>query len=383
LSFFDDGEETARTPSSRTPRSRPVTARSQTGAPRRPRPRRPARTGRPSGYDQHAVMVRRRIFFGVALVLVIVIVLVINSCVKSEEVQSLKEYNHHVGEIAQEFDSAVATPFFTALAGAGGKEALDVQEQVNQLLVEAQKLQSRAKALSVPSQMEAAQRDLLLAIDLRVEGITKIGGLLPGALGGHSKQLSTKIAGDMETFLASDVIYSQRVAPLIQQTLAAHDVEQATAATRFLPNIGWLEASTVETRLSGASSSSTSGAVQAGHHGSVLKGVSAGGSALEAEPALNHVNTGANPTFTVSVENDGEFNETDVKVNVTVTAAGKQINASHVIDTTEPGKTAKVEIPVSGVALGVASKIEAVVEPVPGETNHEGTKGVYLAIFGQ
>jgi len=52
-----------------------------------------------------------------------------------------------------------------------------------------------------------------------------------------------------------------------------------------------------------------------------------------------------------------------------------------VIDTTEPGKTVNVEISVPGIPLTVASKIEVAVEPVPGETNHEGTKSNYLAIF--
>ncbi len=56
----------------------------------------------------------------------------------------------------------------------------------------------------------------------------------------------------MEIFLASDVIYSQRVAPLIQQALAADGISGlTTASTRFLPNIGWLEASTVAARLTG------------------------------------------------------------------------------------------------------------------------------------
>jgi len=46
------------------------------------------------------------------------------------------------------------------------------------------------------------------------------------------------------------------------------------------------------------------------------------------------------------------------------------------------GSTASVDIPVAGVPLGAASKIEVQIEPVPGETNHEGTKNAYLAIFG-
>ena len=46
--------------------------------------------------DQHTLMVRRRIAAGVGVVLLIVIVLVINSCVKGQKTQALKDYNHEV-----------------------------------------------------------------------------------------------------------------------------------------------------------------------------------------------------------------------------------------------------------------------------------------------
>ena len=386
MSFFDDDEETAARPSSRAPR-RPVGDRPAGASPRQPqpRPRRPQHGGA-SGIDQHTLMVRRRVAFGVAIVVLILIVLLVNGCLKSEKQQSLKTYNREVGAIAQESDAQVSNPLFVALNGAAGKSALDVEQQVDELLKQAQTLATRAKGLSVPGEMASAQGDLLLALDLRVEGMSKLTELLPSALGGQAKQASTKIAGDMEIFLASDVIYSQRVAPLIQQTLAAGGVTGlSTGSTRFLPNLGWLEAATVLARLTGQSSGGTSSqtGIQPGHHGSALKGVSVGTTALEAEPALNHINAGSNPTFSVMVENAGEFPETDVKVEVTVTAEGKKITASHVINTTEPGKAATVEIPIPGVPLGMPAKVEAHVLPVPGETNHEDTLDTFLAIFGE
>ena len=56
----------------------------------------------------------------------------------------------------------------------------------------------------------------------------------------------------MEIFLASDVVYSQRVVPLIQQALAAHGIHGlSTATSRVLPNIGWLEPNTVLARITG------------------------------------------------------------------------------------------------------------------------------------
>jgi len=185
-------------------------------------------------------MVRRRVAAGIAVALLIVIVLIVNGCLKSQKQQALQNYNRDVGQIAQESDAQVSGPFFSTLTNAGSKSALNVEEQIDQLRIEEQSLAARAKGLSVPGDMTAAQRNLLLALDLRVEGLTKIASLVRTALGGHAKQASTPIAGDMEIFLASDVIYSQRVAPLIQQTLAADGVQgQSTTTTRFLPNLGW------------------------------------------------------------------------------------------------------------------------------------------------
>jgi hypothetical protein len=327
-------------------------------------------------------MVRRRVAAGVGVVALIVIVLVVNGCLKSEKQQALRNFNHEVSQLAQESDQQVSNPLFTTLTNATSKSALNVSDQINQLRIQAQNLANRASGISTPGEMSSAQHYLVQVFDFRVEGLTKLASLVPVALGGKNKQAFTTIAGDMEIFLASDVIYSQRVAPLIQQTLAAANIHGLTTApTHFLPNIGWLEPTTVTSRMTGQpSGSAQNGAVTPGNHGSALKGVSVGGTALEVEPALNHIKAAGNPTFTVMVEDSGEFPETNVKVNLTVTAAGKQLKASHVIEKTEPEKTVNVAIPVTGVPSG-AGKIEVNIAGVPGENDLENNKSSYLAIF--
>ncbi|MGA2320324.1 MAG: hypothetical protein ABSG95_06230 [Solirubrobacteraceae bacterium] len=329
-------------------------------------------------------MVRRLVAAGVAVVLVIVIALAVNSCRKSEKEQALRDYNRSVSGLASESDSQVSKPLFTTLAGAGGKPALNVEEQIDQQRIQAQNIAARAKSLSVPGEMAAAQRNLLLALDLRVEGMTKITALVPTALGGQGTQAGARIAGDMEIFLASDVIYSQRVVPLIAEALAASGIRgTSTTLTRFLPNLGWLEATTALARITGHVAASSQNGLAPGTHGDALVGVSVGANALQPEPALNHISGGSNPTFTAMVEDSGSNPETNVKVDVTVTAAGKQFKASRVINSEQAGSKTNVEIPVLGVPLGVASKIEVYVEPVPGETNLENNKSTYLAIFSQ
>jgi len=376
LSFFDDGEETAPRPPARAPRP-PGTAG---GREQRPRPRSAQPGDGPLPADQHTLMVRRRVAVGVGVVLLIVIILIVNGCLKSQKQQGLKDYNRNVSQIARESDERVSRPFFETLSGAGAKSALSAEVQVDQLRILAQSLANHAGSLSVPGDMTGAQRNFTLTQNLRVEGLTKVAAQLPTALGAQGKQAITLIAGDMEIFLASDVIYSQRVAPLIQQTLASNGIHGvATASSHFLPNLGWLDPTTAEGRITGKGASAS--APVTGNHGSALKGVSVGPTTLEGEPTLNHITGGGNPTFTVQVENSGESAETNVKVNVAVTVSGKQITASHVIEKTEPGKTASVDIPVTGIPLGAAAKIEVNVEAVPGENDLENNKGTFLAVF--
>jgi hypothetical protein len=330
-------------------------------------------------------MVRRRVAAAVGVVLLVVIVLVVNGCLKSQKKQALESYNRDVSRIAQESTQQVSQPLFSALADANSKSALDVEVQLDQLHIQAQNQAADAKGLSVPGSMSGAQRDLLLALDFRAEGVAKVASLVRTALGGQAKQASTPIAGDMEIFLASDVIYSQRVVPLIQQTLAASGIQdQSTSPSSFLPNIGWLEPTMVLARITGQPASSTqNGQIAPGTHGSALLGVSVGTTTLQPEPTLNHISGGGNPTFTAAVEDAGSNSETDVKVDVTITAAGKQYKASHTINSTQPGSKSNVDIPINGIPLGVASKIEVYVEPVPGETNLENNKTSFIAIFSQ
>jgi hypothetical protein len=340
--------------------------------------------------DHHTALVRRRVAAGVGVVVLVVIVLLINGCLKSGTEEALRTYNREAGQLVQASDSQVSAPLFKTLAGASSTSPLAAEEQVDQLRAQAQSQAAQARGLSVPGAMAAAQRNLTLALNLREEALAKIAGLVRTALSGQtqSRQASAEIAGAMEELLASDVVYSQRVAPLIQQELAADGVHgESTASTQSLPNLGWLDPSTVQQRLTGKSSSSSaqSGPIAPGTHGSALTGVSVGPTTLqpEATGTVNHLATGATPTFTVAVEDSGSNSETDVGVEVAVTAGGKQYKHTQTIPRTEPGVTSKVNVSVEGVPLEAAASVKVYVLPVPGETNVENNKGSYLAVFAK
>lgn len=326
-------------------------------------------------------MLRRRIAAGVAVVLVIVIVIAIDAAVKGGQSSALQEYRRQVDALGHESESAVSKSFFAALSGATGKQQIQTSNKLDAARQRAEALAQRAEGLSVPSAMTEAQRNVLLALRLRSEGVQKIAGLMESAGSGKLESESGRIAGDMQIFLASDVIWSQRVIPLADEALKSAGVGgPKITRSRFLPDLGWLDSSTAVSRIGGSASAET-GPLAPGTHGDALVGVSVGGAALEVEPAVNHIAEGANPTFIVSVEDSGENDETGVKVSVVVTAGGKSVSASHTIDKIEAGKTLNVPIAVTGVQTGAEAKIEVKVGKVPGEENLENNEATYLATF--
>jgi len=96
---------------------------------------------------------------------------------------------------------------------------------------------------------------------------------------------------------------------------------------------------------------------------------------------MNHVSGGSNPTFTVEAEDAGT-NRTNVKVNVTVSAGGKQFKG-HARDRKDrTGKTVSVDIR-STASRSASRQGRVKVRTVPGETNTENNKQTYLAVFAK
>jgi hypothetical protein len=378
LSFFDDDEDELP----------PTTIRRSAGAPRPARPSRPAAragtraVGRPPPHDPHTVIVRRRVAAGAGLAVLIALIVGIAVAAGGGDREALEKYNADVGAIARESNEQVSTPFFQALSSARGEQTSNVEARLDGLREEAERETEKASKLSVPEAARAAQRYLLEVLDLRSEGLTKVSGRIGVALGGQgeSAEAYKEIAGAMEAFLASDVLYSQRVVPLVQEALAQAGAQgQGTQPSRFLPNLGWLEPATVTARAGGHVNTGQSAGT--GNVGSALTGVSVGSNALAPPPELNHVHSGANPTFTVNVEDAGASSESNLSVSVSVTAAGKQYTAYGTIASISAGQTQSVNIPVEGLPLNTGAKVVAEVEPVPGESDVENNKATYEVVF--
>jgi len=318
---------------------------------------------------------------------VVLLVVGINSCRGSAHDNALRDYNREVGTIASESDELGQQLFGTLTQQS--LQPVDQQTQVNQLRVRAQQQAQRARNLSVPGDMDNAQKNLLLTLDLRSDAVSKIASRIVAARGdqeGAAAQAVDQITGEMQAFLASDVVYLQRVVPFINQALADSDIGgQRIVAARFMDDLTWLNPDTTAGRLgaSAGGGGTSNQQVAPGRHGHGLTSVSVGNTTLQPQPATNRVPASANLAFTVKFSNQGDNEETDVRVRIRVKPqTGKTISVTKTVDQTNPGAEASVNIPLGQAPpTGTSSTVTVEVLKVPGEENVENNTQTYTVLF--
>jgi len=347
------------------------------------RPRRAATAGAPPPAD----VARRRQFalFGGLAVIAILLLLFAKSCSNTRHKNALKDYNREVTSIVQDSDRSVSKQLFDVLSKGGA--AQDVTVAVNQVRLTAEEDAKRARNLSAPDDVTAAQHDFELAMNFRAEGVKNIGDLLPKALSNQPSAVDAirGIAGQMQLFLSSDVVYSQRVAPLIVDAMDDNDLhDQVVASSRFLPNTGWLDAAKVGNKINpdaGAASSSVTGEVKPGTHGHGVVSVTAGGVALS-PTGINRVTAKAPLPVSVTYANQGENDESNVTISVKITGGPKTISATKRLNQTKAGTQAAVPIQLTSVPPRQQSTTMTVtIKPVPGEKKTDNNTTTYTILF--
>lgn len=386
VSFFDDDEPPTR--AARTPRpSRGGSSTRGGGAGKRPPARRGGGSSGGAGGDSQQLLVRRAIALGAVAVVLIIIIFGFKSCRDSAHKNSLRDYNASVATIVKDSDEQVGKPLFDLLQSQTDQSAVSQETQINQYRVVAEDQADRARQLNVPGDMAGAQRDLLMTLDFRAEALGTIADKIRTALGSEnaaSKEATSEIAGQMQKLLSSDIIYSQRTAPLIKERLDANGITgQTIAASKFLPNLGWLDPDTVAARIGGTGSAGTKTPTTPGPHGHGLTSVAIGDTTLSPQPAINRITAAADTAFAVSFQNQGASDETNVKVTVRLTAEGqKAIVVTKSVPQTKAGATAQVDIPLGqSPPIGTPVTVKVTVAKVPGEQKTDNNTQTYTVLF--
>lgn len=380
MSFFDEADEPPRTEirtPSRSGGRRRTSGSGGSGSGRGPRRRPPSRP------PQQSVRTRRAIAL-IALVIVIVVIAVgVNSCEGSANKSALQNYGDNVNRIITESDSTSAK-LFTALRNAGSASASTTSLAVDQARSSAESEYTQAKRLSVPGSADGAQTHFVHALQERLDGLTNIANEIQPALGAEHQQAVQEITTQMALFFASDVEYKVYAAK--QLASALHGAGITVGGTngtpinpgQFLPSVSWLQTSYVGAQL-GVSVTGKSGSSSqhvTGLHGDGLTGVSYNGATLSNDTP---VTASPPPTFVLSVQNQGNYTETNVVCKVSV--LGTSVSESKVIPSIAKGQTATCAVKLRSSPPAGSYNIKAMVEPVPGEhdiaNNSQGISVVF------
>jgi hypothetical protein len=365
LSFLDEPDEPVR---------RPPTGRGQ--ARRRPGGGPPA--------DRQTLMVRRTVAAGVGVLVLILLVLAVRGCLNERKERAFKDYVQEVAGLSQD-SVREGEALFDLLSGGGGRdEAVEIENRLNAVRSESAEVVDRAKETDHPDELDGAQSALVEALEFRRDGIKAVADALPTALGDQDRREGARtVTAQMQTFLASDVIYTQRFVPRLQGALEDEQLtgEVRIPASQFLPHIRWLEPAFVSDRISGIRTGRGGEAAAPGLHGNGIGTVNLGGQALAPGGTAN-VKVSDDLQFQVQIANQGEHTETGVPVRVTLGRGGDEIEVEEEVDSIGAGETKTVNVPLTEAPpTGRAVPITIEVEAVPGEKKTDNNRQTYSAIF--
>ncbi len=317
---------------------------------------------------------RRLIAVGVIVALVVVVALLIHHVEVNQTKNSLKAYAGTVSNYVTASDTTGAQVFKDLRNGDGSSNLNGLQQDLNTAAGDALAQLQRAEDLSTPDQMSTPQQSFVQMMKLRYEGIQQIASHIEGAMDKSTAVGDVaEITGGTSMLYASDVIYKTSVGTGIAAALndAGLPIGGTTGATinsgQVVPDLGWLDAKTVDVWIGATVPSKAVNNDQPGLHGHDLTAVTVDGTALSTA-VLNTipVSTSA-PTFDLSLTNGGDFDEYQVVCKVTVKGEPKETAQSTIPETT-PQHSANCSVTLPK-ALSGPYQITAEVVPVPRETN--------------
>ncbi len=322
---------------------------------------------------------RRAVAIGAALLIFLLVVFGIRGCLNARENRSIKNYVTDSSELVKQSVS-IGDDFFALLKKPGDATPLDLKNQFNSYKVDAQKTLERAEKLDPPDDLKQANKWLIASLELREQGLREVARLIRSALSSkNGSKASDRIAGEMQVFLASDVIYLRRFVPDVEKVLQGRGIDDVKVSeARFLTDINWLLADTVSDRLALVEGKK---AATPGLHGVGLVKVTAQPSGSElVEGQSTNIKISAKLSFIVEVQNQGDSEETDVLVRLQI-AGANDIDVEKTIRRIAQGETKTVTIPLSAKPKAGATTLKVRVEPVAGEKLTDNNKADYPIEF--
>jgi hypothetical protein len=329
---------------------------------------------------QRQIMVRRAVGVGAVVLILILIVLGIRGCLNARKERGFENYARDLNAIVAQSDQ-LSQDFFGKLSDPGNLSALSFEAEIKSYRGSAEALASRVEDLDTPDELKGAQVELELAFELRRDALIGISDQISTALGNQGRnQAVNSIAGYMNYFLASDVLY-ERARSQINTELDDQGIAEQIPESVFLPEQRWLDPLEVSSALA-----LVSGDKQAtsGTHGLALYQTTVQPGDANLDPSSPATISGSGPfELDVQVQNQGDSEEGDIGVSYELTGGAQTISGDASIPRIAAGAIQTASIPIEPTPdPGQQLTLEVTVQPVLGEQIAENNRSSYQITFG-
>lgn len=273
--------------------------------------------------------IRALIALGLLVIVALILISTIRGCQRNRLVDSYKSYLTGANAIATESENLGKT-LQSLLDNKQFNKRAAIVAQVGELATKSADLVTRAKKLKPPDALSAPNRTLVTALEYRALGLSQLPDAITAAVTAKDQQeAATTIAAPLQLLATSDVIlrtsYKLPTENAIQKDKIkdiqvvkselfpgnTYDKTSLSGAVKVIANIKQARPST----------NPVTGATGPGNvHGLSISSVFAvrGGKRTQLSPgSTTPLVTGEDLTFQVTVENGGDFNESNIDVSFT------------------------------------------------------------------
>ncbi len=317
-------------------------------------------------------MVRRGAAIAGVLLFVIVAGLGVRGCLDARKRAAIKDWTGDAAALVRESNAQGTALVELLQGGRRGTDPVQVENELNTLRTESRQLVTRLDDLGRPDELARPYRYLLEVLALRRDAIDRTADQLPLAIGDRgAAQATERIAAEVQTLLAADVLYRVRFLTELRAVLRSEGLADEVALPRseIIKDLTLLDPARIADGINALRSGGgrEQATARPGLHGTGIVTAAIGG-----QPLSN----GGSATVTlrgplsaqVQVANQGESDEVGVRVRVRIGSGPGASEASARIDRISRGQTATVTVPISREPpTGQQVPVEVRVDPVPGE----------------
>jgi hypothetical protein len=327
----------------------------------------------------------RLILFVVAIVVIVVIVVVsARGCSSGGDAADYNRYMLAVADILEQSD-ATGAELAQVLTTPGDTNRTGIQTKLDSFISTCEELEVKAQGLNAPKDLlgdSAIHQIFLLVMNFRQQGVSELKPAIMGALEVQDAEVpSEQILNALYYLTTSDFLYAKVFLPRMAEILTQRQLTGILApSSQFLPDPNLASKTEVLNVLAGLKSTGVLQAV----HGVALKKVNAMPDDKEISAGGTFNLTSSDQlAFVVTVENQGNMDEQDVPVTITLTSESA---APQEVTVQIPEIKAKTETDISVEGLnptpyGEKALIKVKAGPVPEEKYSDNNSLEAYVIF--